>query len=218
MPSWAIQQLEESTLLFVHRHPEVLELERARARSEVEVSGKLTDHMDSASQQRLDEAFATFFFQTAIPFHIADCSSLRHLLSLARPAYKVPSRKLLATRLLDNAFEKQKTVIGKCIAESNVVALISDGWTNLRKEHLVNFVVTISNLKNKPVFIKSASTGEIQLTGHSIANIIKEVIAHIGVNKVTAVVTDNAANMRCLGYLRSRVFTHLLQWLCCSYF
>ena len=30
------------------------------------------------------------------------------------PAYKVPSRKLLATRLLDNAFEKQKTVIGEC--------------------------------------------------------------------------------------------------------
>ena len=149
MPSWAIQQLEESTLLFVHRHPEVLELERepkrrARARSEVEVSGKLTaciDHMDSASQQRLDEAFATFFFQIAIPFHIADCSSLRHLLSLARPAYKVPSRKLLATRLLDIAFEKQKTVIGECIAESNVAALISDGWTNLRKEHLVIFVV-----------------------------------------------------------------------------
>ena len=119
--------------------PEVLELERepkrrARARSEVEVSGKLTaffDHMDSASQQRLDEAFATFFFQTAIPFHIADCSSLRHLLSLARPAYKVPSRKLLATRLLDNAFEKQKTVIGECIAKSNVVALISDKQVSL---------------------------------------------------------------------------------------
>ena len=84
MPSWAIQQLEESTYIGT---PEVLELEcepkrRARARSEVEVSGKLTafiDHMNSASQQRLDGAFATFFFQTAIPFHIADCSSLRHL-------------------------------------------------------------------------------------------------------------------------------------------
>ena len=45
--------------------------------------------------------------------------------------YKVPSRKLLATRLLDNAFEKQKTVIGECIAESNVVALISDKLVSL---------------------------------------------------------------------------------------
>ena len=52
---------------------------RARAGLEVaEVTGKLTawvDHMDSALQQRLDEAFASSFFQTAIPFHIADCSS-----------------------------------------------------------------------------------------------------------------------------------------------
>ena len=61
---------------------------RARYRSEVEVSGKLT-HMDGASQQRLDEAFATFFFQTAIPFHIADCSSLRHLLSLAEFEFQI---------------------------------------------------------------------------------------------------------------------------------
>ena len=76
--------------------------------------------------------------------------------------------------------------------------------------------MTISKLKNKPVFIKSVSTGEIQLTGHNIVNIIKEVITHIGVNKVTAVVTDNAANMRAAWDIR--VLTHLLQWLCCSYF
>ena len=68
--------------------------------------------MDSALQQRLEEAFASFFFQT---------------------------------RLLDNAFEKQKTVIGEYIAESNVVALISGGCSNIRKEHLVNFIVSIPN-------------------------------------------------------------------------
>ena len=42
-----------------------------------------------------------------------------------------------------------------------------------RKEHLVNFIVSIPNLKN----IKSISTGETQLTGDNVAKIIKEVIA-----------------------------------------
>ena len=119
-----------------------------------EVTWKLTawgDHMDSALQQRLEEAFASFFFQT---------------------------------RLLDNAFEKQKTVIGEYIAESNVVALISDECSNIRKEHLVNFIVSIPNLENKRVFIKSISTGETQLTGDNVAKIIKKVIAVVGVNKV----------------------------------
>ena len=46
-----------------------------------------------------------------------------------------------------------------------------------RKEHLVNFIVSIPNLKNTPVFIKSISTGETQLTGDNVAKIIKEVIA-----------------------------------------
>ena len=127
----------------------------------------------------MDEVFVSFFL-TAIPFHIAHCSSLRHL---ARPAYKAPSRKLLATRLLDSAFEKQKTIIGEYIAESNAVALISDGWTNIRKEQLVNFAASIPNLKNKPVFTKSVSTGEIQLTGDNNAKIIKEVITLVGVKK-----------------------------------
>ena len=69
--------------------------------------------------------------------------------------------------------------------------------------------MTISNLKNKPVFIKSVSTGEIQLTGHNIANIIKEVITHIGVNKVTAVVTDNAANMRAAWDILEAEYSHI---------
>ena len=85
-------------------HPEP----KRRAHAGLEVTRKLTawvDHMDSALHQRLDEAFDSIFFQTAIPYHTADCSSL------SRPAYKVPSHKLFATRLLDNAFENQKTVI-----------------------------------------------------------------------------------------------------------
>ena len=60
-----------------------------------------------------------------------------------------------------------------------------------------------------PVFIKSVSTGEIQLTGHNIANIIKEVITHIGVNKVTAVVTDNAANMRAAWDILEAEYSHI---------
>ena len=60
--------------------------------------------------------------------------------------------------------------------------------------------MSIPNLKNKPVFIKSISTGRSPaITGDNVAKIIKEVIAVAGVNKVTAVITDNTANMRVPG-------------------
>ena len=68
-----------------------------------------------------------------------------------------------------------------CILISGVWFIASSYPQPLR--YIFVYVVTISNLKNKPVFIKSVSTGEIQLTGHNIANIIKEVITHIGINK-----------------------------------
>ena len=66
--------------------------------------------------------------------------------------HSTPSWKLLATHL---EFEKQRTIIGEytCIAESNVVALLSDGWTNIWKEHFVNFIVSIPQTSRTGCFI-----------------------------------------------------------------
>ena len=69
--------------------------------------------------------------------------------------------------------------------------------------------LSIPNLKNKPVFIKSISTGETQQTGDNVAKIIKEVIAMVGVNKVTAVITNITANMRAAWDILEAEYPHI---------
>ena len=69
--------------------------------------------------------------------------------------------------------------------------------------------MSIPNLINKPLFIKSISTGETQLTGDNVAKIIKEAIAVVGVNKVTAVITDNTANMRAAWDILEAEYPHI---------
>ena len=68
--------------------------------------------------------------------------------------------------------------------------------------------MSIPNLKNKPIYIKSISTEETQLTGDNVAKIIKEVIAG-GVNKVTAVITNNTANMRAAWDILETEYPHI---------
>lgn len=103
-----------------------------------------------------------------------------------RPAYSLPSRYKLTNALLTAEYDRVS------VAAASSLALMCDGWTNIRNESIINFVVTMP----KPVFYKSIATGTISHTGEYMANTILEVINEIGSEKFTAIVTDNAANMK----------------------
>jgi hypothetical protein len=80
------------------------------------------------------------------------------------------------------------------VRKAKTVSIISDGWSNIRNDHLVNFVVVIPF--TKPILFKAIDTSGISQTGECIYKDIKQVIDEIGPEKVSSVVTDNAANMQ----------------------
>ncbi|VEN58241.1 unnamed protein product [Callosobruchus maculatus] len=84
-----------------------------------------------------------------------------------------------------HAFVEQK------IAQADSVAIMCDGWSNIRNESIVNFILTTPT----PILYKILATGKESLTAEYITRQIQEVIDKIGVQKVFGVVTDNAANM-----------------------
>ncbi|OWY93289.1 hypothetical protein PHMEG_00037370 [Phytophthora megakarya] len=78
------------------------------------------------------------------------------------------------------------------------VALVSDGWSNPRREQVINFVLTSPEMD--PILWSTRTTGEASKTGEFIENIIPEEIKDIEsaigvVGKVCGLTTDNAANM-----------------------
>ncbi|CAB5183110.1 unnamed protein product [Rhizophagus irregularis] len=70
--------------------------------------------------------------------------------------------------------------------------LLIDGWSNINKAPIVNYIITTP----KPIFYKSVYTKEEHHTGENIAKGIEECMISIGIDKFTAVITDNANNMK----------------------
>jgi len=92
-----------------------------------------------------------------------------------------------------------------------VLGVICDGWTNLRNESIVNFVVTTPN----PIFFKLIATGTDRHIGEKMAEEIISVIEEIGQTKVFGIVTDNAKNMKRAWHLVTEKYPHITAYYGC---
>lgn len=178
-------------------------IDDSSAASEVTQTSKrqkvLSGFLDTISVGQRDaasQAFAKLFFRTGIPFRVADSLAMKDFVKKLRPAYVdlLPSAEVIGGTFLnkeyDDLFERGKSFLAGALYYS----LVSDGWSNLRNEHMVNFVIIVPG--HKPFFFKSVSTVGIRQTSQAIAKEIMDVINLLGEAKCVSVVTDNASNMR----------------------
>lgn len=121
---------------------------------------------------------------------------MKDLVTQMRPAYVdyIPSAATIGGNLLNKEYEQLYERGQSFLASATSYSLVSDGWSNLRNKHIVNFVILVPG--QKPFFFKSISTVGIPQTAEAIAKEILEVINELGAEKCVSVVTDNAANMR----------------------
>ena len=123
-----------------------------------------------------------------------ETASVRANKNKIEPSYNPPTRKKVAGPLLLDEYEELKTSVKEKIEKARYVNLVSDGWSNMRNEHVVNFIILIPN-EETPIYFKSLFTADIRQTGENIATEIIRVIEEIEPDKVVSVVTDNAPNM-----------------------
>ncbi|ETV65719.1 hypothetical protein H257_17606 [Aphanomyces astaci] len=141
-------------------------------------------------------AFANIIFSTGVPFRFADSPALAIFVHLARPAYTPPSAKLITGPLLDRAHAQMENSMSAFMDNQPIASLVSDGWTSMRNDHMVNFVAVFPLKTARPVFVKAIATDDISQTGVNIAAELDRAIVAIEVSKVGSVVTDNAACMK----------------------
>jgi len=84
----------------------------------------------------------------------------------ACPLFKLPTRQSLSTTLLDQEFKDIRTVINHLFNETQYFCLTTDGWFNINKDPIINYMITTL----KPIFYKSILTKE---ECHSAENIIQ---------------------------------------------
>ncbi len=158
----------------------------------------ITSYTDSLSVQQRDdvtEKVTNFFYRTRTPFNLANSAVFKDMIQALRPANAMvaPSGRTLGGSQILNKYNELFDQLEDSLLVAPFYSLVSDGWSNLRNEHMVNSVVIIP--KRKPFFLKSVSTVGINLTGQAIAH-ESDVILTLGMDKCVSVVTGNAANMQ----------------------
>ncbi|KAM9412479.1 uncharacterized protein ACWYII_026641 [Salvelinus alpinus] len=148
--------------------------------------------MEERSQRNEDECRAQAVYATGSPLMLTGNGYWKRFLNVLRPAYTPPTRHALSTHLLDAEFNRIQVKVKQIIEKADCIAIISDGWSNVCGQGIIHDIISTP----QPVFYKGTATRDNRHTSLYIADELKAVINDLGPQKVFALVTDNAANMK----------------------
>lgn len=146
-----------------------------------------------SDQLQMEGLLGRAFFSAGLSMNCIENPDMQAFLKRSMPWFKIPSRYLLSNTILDREYKKLSYLVEKTLNNSpEFVCITSDGWSNINKLSIINYMITTPN----PFFYKATSMNEERHTAENIANGIDNIIDEIGTSKVAAVITDNAPNMK----------------------
>src|SRR5436190_18213262 len=86
------------------------------------------DRISLTEQAELELLFAQAVYQCGLFLSLSELEPIKTLFQKLRPSFKLPSRKVLSTTLLDKVYDNTKNEVNSLIDSANYVCLISDGW------------------------------------------------------------------------------------------
>lgn len=128
------------------------------------------------------------------PLSFVEDAEVIKLFHMLRPEYKLPSRKWISTDVLDNIHENVQCNIQRFISDSMFLTLSGDGWTNVSKNSMLNFIVT--NEKHESQIFKIDNYSHLRHTGDNIFKIYKEIGMNLGLDKWVAFISDSGPDFK----------------------
>ncbi|XP_037404559.1 uncharacterized protein LOC119267293 [Triticum dicoccoides] len=204
----------KSIVSMLRKKPEDVVDERRSgcSQSTMESSTKTPEERHYVSMQ-----WALFFYECGIPFNVASCRQFQIAIEAScqyGPGYKPPSPHELREPLLrDCVKETKKLRVKHEVAWKQYgCTLMSDGWSDKRGRHLINFLV---NSPAGTYFLESVDASSECQDARMIADLLEKRIEDVGKEYVVQVVTDNGANYKAAGkILMERIPT--LYWSPCA--
>ncbi|XP_076361643.1 E3 SUMO-protein ligase ZBED1-like [Tachypleus tridentatus] len=134
------------------------------------------------------------------------------------PSYTVPSKQTVTNHLKKIFATEKELLINDILNHCMGIAMMSDLWTSQATEAYITVTghYLDSNWTLHNVVLTTREVTD-RHTGENLANELRSITSefHIPLNKITALITDNASNMtlRCdnLGWLSVKCFAHTLQ-------
>ena len=130
--------------------------------------------------QEITSKLGKFFYRTGISFRLVESEAFKEFVKSLSPAYseQLLCAKTLSGTILERQYEDTSKLLNETLSKSKNLTLLSDGWTNVRGEHIVNYCIKAPD--QKPFFHKSIDSSGIPQNATKIANQIMSVIEEIG--------------------------------------
>jgi len=129
----------------------------AADRNKMSLGASFVDRMSKKEQTDLQESFAraVYVYASGTPFSIVENSHWTTFFKQLRPAFQLPTRKMLSTSLLDEENTHVSESVQRELQSADGIAIVTDGWTSVNQTPIINFILTVP----QPVFYRSVSTG-----------------------------------------------------------
>ena len=151
----------------------------------------------------VDMQWGLFFYECGVPFNAAAARQFQIAVEATTQfgsGYKPPTPYQLGEPLLKEAVKSTSTMREEHERawKQYGCTLMSDGWSDRRGRHLINFLV---NSPEGTYFLESVDASSEVHDAKMLADLLEERIDDIGKDKVVQVVTDNGANFKAAGKL-----------------
>ncbi|KAM9400551.1 uncharacterized protein ACWYII_030419 [Salvelinus alpinus] len=161
--------------------------------------------------QRNFECLARAVYATGSPQMLTGNVYWKRFLNGLCPAFTAPTRHALSNHLLDAEFNRVQVKVKQIIEKTYCIAIISDGWSNVRGQGIINYLHPSTSILQE-----HRHEGQ-QTHGLYIADELKTVINDLGPQKVFALVTDNAANMKAAWSKVEKSYPHITPIGCAAH-
>lgn len=144
-------------------------------------------------------------YGTGMAFYKVEHSSLLEALRIICPEVEIPSRKQLASSLLDDAYTKSIKLMTAMLS-GKVTTPVTDAWTDIRGQSVINYMAVS---RGETFFLESVNTG---VASHDVAFVaadIERVILKYNFMELGVVVTDNVAVNKAAWETLQQTFPHV---------
>ncbi|GAV62857.1 DUF659 domain-containing protein [Cephalotus follicularis] len=157
------------------------------------------------------------FYSTGLPFHLARnpyyVSSYTFTANQSISGYIPSGYNLLRTTLLQNERANIERLLHpiKLSWHEKELSIVSDGWTDAQRRHLINFMVVV---EGAPMFLKAVNCEGEYKDKWFISDLISTSILEVGPRNVVQVVTDYALLCKAAELLIETQYPHIF-WTPC---
>ena len=153
---------------------------------------------DSPRQKALDDMLAEMNCMDMQPFSIVEDRGFRRFIQALDPRYEIPGRKKITQVIIPRIYKKEEESLKKELENTEHIALTTDEWTSRTTK---GYMAVTAHFIDKNMTLQSRVLETRRVTSSVTSENIKDELNHVMDSwsiqqKVFAIVTDNAANMK----------------------